>query len=98
MAEPLAMSPYGRHIFLCTGRFCAPEGQANALYQRLPALLGELSAYDNPCRVKRGIVPRAGISFELASIRIRAASRIRRNLGKFPTCRRPPSESWPLWN
>jgi (2Fe-2S) ferredoxin len=61
MAEPPAMSPYGRHIFLCTGRFCDPEGQAARLYNRLPALLGELGNYENPCRVKRGTTPCLGV-------------------------------------
>ncbi|MBI1259406.1 MAG: (2Fe-2S) ferredoxin domain-containing protein [Chloroflexi bacterium] len=61
MAEPPQMSPYERHIFICTGRFCDPEGHAAALYNRLPALLGELGNYENPCRVKRGTTPCLGV-------------------------------------
>jgi len=55
------MLSYARHIFFCTGRFCDPEGSAPALYNRLPALLGDLGAYDNPCRVKRGTAPCLGV-------------------------------------
>ncbi|HVU13542.1 MAG TPA: hypothetical protein VHD90_19820, partial [Phototrophicaceae bacterium] len=40
---------------------CDPDGKASALYQKLPALLGDLAAYDNPCRVKRGITPCLGV-------------------------------------
>lgn len=61
MAEPPVMSPYGRHLFICTGRFCDPEGRAPALYNRLPTLLGELGDYNNPCRVKRGTTPCLGV-------------------------------------
>ena len=61
MTEPPMMSPYRRHIFICTGRFCDPEGRAATLYNRLPALLDELGAYDNPCRVKRGTAPCLGV-------------------------------------
>jgi (2Fe-2S) ferredoxin len=61
MIESPIMSPYARHIFICTGRFCDPEGRAPALYSRLPALLGELSNYENPCRVKRGLTACLGV-------------------------------------
>lgn len=55
------MAPYIRHVFLCSGRFCDPDGRAAALYNRLPALLGELGDYDNPCRVKRGLTACLGV-------------------------------------
>jgi (2Fe-2S) ferredoxin len=55
------MSSYGRHILLCTGRFCDPDGLAARLYERLPALLGELGDYDNPQRVKRGVTACLGV-------------------------------------
>jgi (2Fe-2S) ferredoxin len=58
--EPL-MSPYARHIFICTGSYCDPEGKAGALYARLAQLLGELGRYENPHRVKRGITPCLGV-------------------------------------
>ncbi|MEP7293652.1 MAG: (2Fe-2S) ferredoxin domain-containing protein [Chloroflexota bacterium] len=61
MSQPPEMSPYVRHIFICTGRFCDPQGEAQALYNRLPALLGEMGDYGNPCRVKRGTTPCLGV-------------------------------------
>lgn len=61
MNEPPTLSPYARHILICTGRFCDPEGNAPALYHSLPALLGEFGDYDNPCRVKRGITACLGV-------------------------------------
>jgi (2Fe-2S) ferredoxin len=60
-APPPAMSPYRRHVFVCGGRFCDPSGTAERLYALLPRLLGDLAAYDNPLRVKRGIVPCHGV-------------------------------------
>ena len=61
MAEVPLMSPYTRHVFLCTGHFCDPEGRASTLYKQLPILLGDLGDYDNPCRVKRGVTPCLGV-------------------------------------
>lgn len=58
---PPVMSPYHRHVFICTGRFCDPQGRAAALYRRLAQLLGELGLYDNPWRVKRGVTPCLGV-------------------------------------
>jgi (2Fe-2S) ferredoxin len=55
------MAPYARHIFICTGRFCDPTGKAAELYCALPALLGNLGRYDNPCRVKRSATPCLGV-------------------------------------
>lgn len=54
MKQPPTMSPYARHILICTGRFCDPEGRSRELYRRLGFQLGELGHYDNPERVKRG--------------------------------------------
>lgn len=55
------MSAYGRHVLICTGSYCDPEGQAARLYRRLAARLGELGRYDNPARVKRGLTPCLGV-------------------------------------
>jgi (2Fe-2S) ferredoxin len=55
------MAPYERHIFICTGSYCDPDGQASAMYVRLAQLLGDLGKYNNPQRVKRGICPCLGI-------------------------------------
>jgi (2Fe-2S) ferredoxin len=59
--QPPVMSAYGRHVFLCAGRFCDPEERAATLYNHLPALLGELGDYDNPQRVKRGLAACLGV-------------------------------------
>ncbi len=58
---PPDMAPYARHVLLCTGKYCDPEGCAGALYARLAHLLGELGRYENPRRVKRGITPCLGV-------------------------------------
>ncbi|WP_322510846.1 (2Fe-2S) ferredoxin domain-containing protein [Chloroflexus sp.] len=55
------MSPYARHIFICTGRYCDPQGRAERLYALLPRLLGPLGQYENPQRVKRGTTPCLGV-------------------------------------
>ena len=55
------MSPYTRHIFICTGDSCDTEGQSLRLHQVLTRLLGDLTAYDNPQRVKRGKVSCLGV-------------------------------------
>jgi (2Fe-2S) ferredoxin len=54
-------TPYSRHVFICTGRYCDPEGKARQLYRQLAVLLGDLGAYNNPQRVKRGETPCLGI-------------------------------------
>ena len=51
------MAPYARHVFICAGPFCDPEGKAKRLYTQLALKLGELGQYDNPRRVKRGSLP-----------------------------------------
>ena len=55
------MAPYARHVFICAGPFCDPEGKAKRLYTQLAAKLGELGQYDNPRRVKRGVTPCLGV-------------------------------------
>lgn len=55
------MASYARHIFFCAGRFSDPSGNARRLYERLPHMLGDLGAYDNPCRVKRGLAECLGV-------------------------------------
>jgi (2Fe-2S) ferredoxin len=60
MAKPES-APYARHIFLCTGEFCDPDGRACELYEQLREMLGDLGRYTNPCRVKRGTTPCLGV-------------------------------------
>jgi len=55
------MAPYARHVFICSGPFCDPEGEGRRLYALLASKLGELGLYDNPLRVKRGITPCLGV-------------------------------------
>lgn len=55
------MNHYARHIFICTGRYCDPQGHATDLYAQLARLLGPLGRYENPCRVKRGTTPCLGV-------------------------------------
>ena len=59
--SPPLMSAYGRHLLICAGTYCDPDGQAQRLYQRLALRLGELGRYDNPERVKRGLTPCLGV-------------------------------------
>jgi NADH:ubiquinone oxidoreductase subunit E len=55
------MAPYARHVFVCSGPFCDPEGKANRIYALLARKLGDLGQYDNPRRIKRGITPCLGV-------------------------------------
>lgn len=57
------MAPYARHVFICAGRYCDPEGKAQALYRKFGQMLGELGRYGNPVRVKRGITPCLGVCY-----------------------------------
>jgi (2Fe-2S) ferredoxin len=59
-AKPV-MAPYARHVLICIGKLCDPGGKASALYESLPGLLGDLAAYRNPLRVKRGVCPCLGV-------------------------------------
>lgn len=61
MSQAPQMTPYCRHVFICNGPFCDPEGKASRLYARLAHKLGELGRYDNPERVKRGVTPCLGV-------------------------------------
>ena len=61
MPDAPFMAPYARHVLICTGRFCDPEGKADRLYRHLANLLGDLGDYDNPERVKRGVTPCLGV-------------------------------------
>lgn len=58
-----SQAPYARHLFICTGRYCDPEGKALALYNSLAHKLGALGRYENPVRVKRGITPCLGVCY-----------------------------------
>ncbi|MCB0130784.1 MAG: (2Fe-2S) ferredoxin domain-containing protein [Caldilineaceae bacterium] len=55
------MSPYARHVFVCAGQYCDPDGKATAVYRRLAEKLGALGDYTNPYRVKRGLTPCLGV-------------------------------------
>lgn len=55
------MAPYARHVLMCAGQYCDPEGRVESLYQKLTHLLGDLSRYDNPVRVKRGTTTCLGV-------------------------------------
>jgi len=55
------MNRYARHIFMCTGRYCDPQGRASRLYARLAHLLGPLGRYEYPYRVKRGTTSCLGV-------------------------------------
>ena len=58
-----SQAPYARHILICTGHYCDPEGKALALYNSLTRKLGNLGRYENPLRVKRGITPCLGVCY-----------------------------------
>ena len=52
---------YSRHLFLCAGSYCDPDGEAQRLYQLLAEKLGSLGRYENPQRVKRGLAACLGV-------------------------------------
>jgi len=56
-------APYARHVFICTGQYCDPEGRAKHIYRLLAYKLGALGEYDNPVRVKRGLTPCLGVCY-----------------------------------
>ena len=56
-------APYGRHVFICTGPYCDPEGKAKTIYRLLAQKLGPLGEYENPERVKRGVTPCLGVCY-----------------------------------
>ena|SRR5438105_215513 len=55
------MDPYSRHIIVCTGGFCSPDGQGRELYRMLPDLLQREGLLFGPQRVKRGETPCLGV-------------------------------------
>lgn len=61
--EAPSQAPYTRHVFLCTGNYCDPTGQAVRLYQSLARKLGDWGRYDNPERIKRGQTPCLGVCY-----------------------------------
>lgn len=61
MTDAPKMNPYSRHVFICTGQYCDPEGKARHLYAKLAEMLGDLADYENPQRIKRGITPCLGV-------------------------------------
>lgn len=55
------MLPYSRHVFICTGGYCAPESQGKLLYRLLAQLLQREGLLFNVDRVKRGETPCLGV-------------------------------------
>jgi len=60
-AAPPIMSAYGRHILICVGDSCDPNGHGPQLYRHLTRCLGDLMEYTNPGRAKRGKVECLGV-------------------------------------
>ncbi len=61
MDDAPELAPYRRHILICTGHDCDPEGRAQQIYRQLSRLLGDLGRYDNPVRVKCGLTACLGV-------------------------------------
>ena len=61
--DPPSQAPYARHIFVCVGQYCDPQGKGHLLNNLLARKLGELGRYDNPLRVKRGITNCLGVCY-----------------------------------
>lgn len=55
------MAPYGKHVLVCTGQYCAPAAQGQRLYRSLPSLLTRYGLLFGPNRVKRGETPCLGV-------------------------------------
>lgn len=55
------MEPYSRHVLVCTGSFCSPEGRGRELYSLLTELLQREELLFGPARVKRGETPCLGV-------------------------------------
>ena len=55
------MEPYSRHVFVCTGGYCAPGNGGRELYAMLPTLLEREGLLFGPARVKRGETPCLGV-------------------------------------
>jgi (2Fe-2S) ferredoxin len=60
MTSP-GMEPYSRHVLVCTGGFCSPDGRGRELYALLPSLLERAGLLFGPGRVKRGETPCLGV-------------------------------------
>jgi len=55
------MTPYSRHVFVCTGAFCSPRREGVPLYARLAELLERAGLLFGTTRVKRGETPCLGV-------------------------------------
>jgi (2Fe-2S) ferredoxin len=55
------MDAYSRHVLVCTGSFCSPEGRGRQLYALLAELLQREDLLFGPQRVKRGETPCLGV-------------------------------------
>ncbi len=51
------MTPYARHVLVCTGQFCDPESRGMALSRKLQQLLGDLGDINNPQRIVVTMTP-----------------------------------------
>jgi (2Fe-2S) ferredoxin len=56
-----SMEGYSRHVLICVGGFCTPDGRGRALYELLPSLLQREGLLFGPARVKRGETPCLGV-------------------------------------
>lgn len=55
------MNPFTRHVLVCTGSSCDPQGRGQQLFNQMGELLGDLRKLSHPCRVKRTMVPCLGV-------------------------------------
>jgi cob(I)alamin adenosyltransferase len=55
------MHPFARHVLICTGSACDPQGRGGALLSKLGGLLGDLSKLRHPRRIKLTTVPCLGV-------------------------------------
>jgi (2Fe-2S) ferredoxin len=55
------MEPYSRHVLVCTGSFCSPDGRGRQIYSLLARLLEREDLLFGPRRVKRGETPCLGV-------------------------------------
>lgn len=51
-SEPPQMESFSRHLFICTGKKCAPE-VSSALYERLKARIKEIHRHSGSDRILR---------------------------------------------
>jgi (2Fe-2S) ferredoxin len=59
--QPPRTEAYSRHVLVCTGSYCSPDGRGRELYRLLPDLLQREGLLFGPSRVKRGETPCLGV-------------------------------------